>query len=302
MRSLKELKTLYAKGVNITQLLKEETAQSENTEEIVEIAYDLQAGSYVDWMADPCMRKIKDAVALAQSDIIAGLGTFESILEAGVGEGTTLSSILDKVGVGATCSAYGFDLSWSRIAVGRSWLEDNGFYDVELCTGNMFHMPYSDDSIDIVYTSHSIEPNGGKEKPLLEELYRVARKYLVLFEPCYSLAEPEGQERMVQLGYCRDLEVVADSLGYDVVSHERLSVIENPLNPTAVTVIRKGNTVGAPQSVLACPMCKTPLVEKGCVMFSPEGQVVYPIVAGIPCLRRKDAIMATKFEELVLDG
>ena len=32
------------------------------------------------------------------------------------------------------------------------------------------------------YTLHSIEPNGGNEKPILQELYRVARKFLILLE------------------------------------------------------------------------------------------------------------------------
>jgi ubiquinone/menaquinone biosynthesis C-methylase UbiE len=42
-------------------------------------------------------------------------------------------------------------------------------------TGNIFSLPFLHNSIDIVYTSHSIEPNGGKENLLLKELYRVAR-------------------------------------------------------------------------------------------------------------------------------
>ena len=40
-------------------------------------------------------------------------------------------------------------------------------------------------SVDIIYTNHSLEPNGGREEVILKELLRVTNKYLILFEPIY---------------------------------------------------------------------------------------------------------------------
>ena len=71
--------------------------------------------------------------------------------------------------------------------------------------GNMFHIPFADNSIDIVYTSHSMEPNGGREKEAMAELYRVAGKYLVLLEPSYELATDDGKQRMDRLGYVKGM-------------------------------------------------------------------------------------------------
>jgi hypothetical protein len=35
------------------------------------------------------------------------------------------------------------------------------------------------------------------------------------------------------------------------------------------------------------------------MLFSPEALSVYPIIAGIPCLRMENAIIASKFPEII---
>src|SRR5208283_2840477 len=114
----------------------------------------------------------------------------------------------------------GFDLSWSRVAFAKCWLQRQGITKAVLCTGNLLHIPFADNSIDIVYTSHSIESNIGKEEPILRELFRVARKFLILLEPGYELANPEAKKRMDSHGYCRNLPGTAAALGYDVLEHK----------------------------------------------------------------------------------
>ena len=49
----KVLVDAYRRGENITALLRNLDAQDGNTEAIIETAYDLQAGSYVEAMAQP---------------------------------------------------------------------------------------------------------------------------------------------------------------------------------------------------------------------------------------------------------
>jgi hypothetical protein len=46
-RKLSELKKLYLEGRNITEILRDANAENINTAEIIEISYDLQAGSYI---------------------------------------------------------------------------------------------------------------------------------------------------------------------------------------------------------------------------------------------------------------
>lgn len=297
MASPRELKELYEKRQNISAFLREEMGSQENTREIIEIAYDLQTGSYISALNNPVMGKHKEDYTKEICKIIRSLCDPHSILEAGVGEATTFSGVLRNLR--KNVKSYGFDLSWSRVAYAKNWLSKNGSRDTVLCTGDLSNIPFADNSIDIVYTTHSIEPNGGNEEPILRELYRVAKKYLILLEPGYELADDEVKERMVSHGYCKGLEKISRSLGYDVLEHRLFPYTANPLNPTALTIIRKEGVAEEVPCTLACPKWKSELQDIDGMLFSPEAQVVYPVVGDIPCLRIENGILASKYPEIM---
>jgi len=297
MLTPRQLKTLYEEGKNVSELLREEMEVDHNTDEIIEISYDLQAGSYINAQNDGEVAQRKQRYSAEIVKTIHSLCQPRSILEAGVGEATTLSGVL--LGLETPLPSYAFDLSWSRIAYARKWLQDAGVEDTTLCTGSLLHLPYADNSIDVVYTSHSIEPNGGYEEIILKELYRVAERYVILLEPGYELASDEARRRMDSHGYCKNLPGISTALGYDVIAHALFPVTSNPLNPTALTIIRKSEHVSSPDYVVACPKYKTSLEEVGGMMFSAEALVVYPIIGGIPCLRIENGVFASKYLEVM---
>ena len=297
MKSPRQLKELYEKRQNISAFLRDQSGSKQNTREIIEIAYDLQTGSYISAMKNKEFAKHKEDYTKELVNIILSLCDPASILEAGVGEATTLSGVLSQLG--REIASYGFDLSWSRAAYAKFWLHDNGIHDSILCTGDLFNIPFADNSIDVVYTSHSIEPNGGSEEPILRELYRVARKYVLLLEPGYELANDEARQRMESHGYCKGLERTARSLGYDVLDHRLFPYSATQLNPTALTVIRKVEEAEAVPHALVCPKWKAPLQEVNGMLFSPEALSVYPVVGGIPCLRIENAIVASKYRDVM---
>jgi len=300
MITLGELKALYAQGTNLSAFLRKEAGTQCNTEEIIEMSYDLQTGSYIAGMGEEARRKYQTAYSEEIAKTILSLCKPASILEAGVGEGTTLSGVLKRME--GEIKSYGFDLSWSRVAYARKWLLKEEICTTVLCTGSLFHIPFADNSVDVVYTSHSIEPNGGNEEAILGELYRVTKEYLVLLEPGYELATNEARLRMDSHGYCKKLRQKSDLLGYEVLEHKLFSVCANALNPTALTIIRKRESMESPSSVLACPKFKTPLDYVGGMFFSPQASVVYPVVGGIPCLRIENGIFASKYGELMGAG
>jgi uncharacterized protein YbaR (Trm112 family) len=132
----------------------------------------------------------------------------------------------------------------------------------------------------------------------LGELYRVARRYLVLLEPGYELANANARRRMETHGYCRNLPGLAKALGYRVVEHKLFPYSANPLNPTALTIIEKRpQTAVRAGTVLVCPRFKARLQRAGGMLFSPEALTVYPIIGGIPCLRLENGVVASRYVE-----
>jgi hypothetical protein len=127
-----------------------------------------------------------------------------------------------------------------------------------------------------------IEPNGGREKEAIKELYRVAGRYLILLEPTFEFADDNGKERMKRNGYVMNLKQTIDELGYNLSEYRRFDVIANPLNPTGLYVIEKGQTKQSTDFV--CPISKGPLQNCGDHYFSPDLYTSYPKIMDIPCL------------------
>lgn len=120
----RELAARFSRGENITSLLKAEAGTDRNSEEIIETAYDLQAGSYIEALSDPDTLRHKQAYAARLAHELASLGPLGSLLECGVGEATTLGLVLDAIAQ-APQHVHGFDLSWPRVA-GRTRTDRRG--------------------------------------------------------------------------------------------------------------------------------------------------------------------------------
>lgn len=292
LKLIKRLSDLYAENVNIINYLKEMNQSELNCVEDIMISYDFQAGTYVDYYKknNAFVEKYTDAIAKVINNIQCPQ---TSIFECGVGEATTLVPLQKKLKHKFSFVG-GNDISWSRIAVAQEFAKSQDV-KAELVVGNIFELPLADNSVDIVYTSHSLEPNGGHEMELLQELYRVAKEYVILFEPAYELADEEARKRMRQHGYVTALFDTVKKLRYNVKEYRLLGVCINPLNPTGVMVIKKESDTGvANKSMYYCPITKAPLVKKGNVYYADDALLAYPIMNGVPCLLKEQAVVATK--------
>lgn len=296
LNMINNIKSYYDNGGNIIQYLKNIDNRTTNTLEDILISYDFQAGSYNKTYIDniEIYQKYHESIAEILNCYIPHKSY--TICEAGVGEGTTFLSILNRLQI-IPKMAYGFDISWSRIAEGLKFdkQSNNGEpsrINKRLFVGDIFDMPFGDDSVDIVYTAHALEPNGGSEEKLLKELYRVASKYVILFEPIYELAGYEAKKRMDYHGYVRGLKDWANKLGYNVVRYEMLATSLNELNPTGVIVIEKN--VETKEKGLCDPVSKKELDEYDDCLFCRESLLSYPKIKGIACLTKQNAILTTK--------
>lgn len=296
MPTPRELKALYDQGANISALLRQDRGTRIHDESIIEASYDMQTGSYIRYLDDPAFAVYLRHYAGELAKVITARCKPVSVLEAGVGEATLLLELCLALGRAPT-ETCGFDISWSRTACGKRWLDKNGVTGATMVTGSLLNIPFADDSMDIVFTSHTVEPNAGNEEPILKELFRVARDFVILLEPDYDTAPEEARQRMYSLGCCKSLKGVCEAHGYKVVEHRLFPFTANPLNPTTLLVIEKKTRAPRPASSLACPKYKTPLIPMGEAWFSEEGQTAYPVLAGIPCLRIESGILASKFPD-----
>jgi len=292
--NISELRQAYSRGENITQLLTN-SFPGLTRQEIIEIAYDIQTGSYTRIGIDNPERykgyahEIYEAVKLYLADQ-------DVILECGAGELTTLSALSEHLP--AKCKLLACDISLSRLKVGRRF-SDRGMRgdlakDLSLFVADMARLPLADSSVDIVFTSHALEPNHSRERELVAELLRVARRQLLLFEPSWENADKGVRARMDQHGYVRDLPQHIDAAGGRLISVEPLPTLLNPLNPTYCYVVEpaiKGSQPSFADQVFQCPRSGHPLHKQQSYWWSQEGGWAYPEIDGIVCLREKHGVL-----------
>lgn len=299
------MRSAYFRGENVMAYARQTLTSTANDPVATLVAYDLQSGSYVSaarqnpgsnarWCCQ--LAELITRVLPAPMDFYDGLhgGT---ILEIGCGEATTLSGIVKALEKDQVRAAYGFDLSWSRLAEGRDWLSANGT-NASLFVGDLFHIPLADNCIDVVYSSHSLEPNRGRETAAIRECLRVAQHAVVLVEPIYELASDEARQRMDEHGYVRGLKAAAEDLGAEVLDYRLLADLPNPLNPSGVVLLgKRGNESEKPDSLCwICPLTGAPLCDHGDFWFAAEVGIAYPVLRGIPMLRPEHAIVASGIE------
>ncbi len=290
---------VYAAGGNVSEHLRAKMDASGNTEAIVEIVYDLQAGFYVAFAErEPAVQSAYSAdVAAVLKPLMAGA---DSVLDVGTGEATTLARVAPVCFADAS-RVLACDISWSRLHVARGHVDRQLpaplAQRIELFVASLFALPLRSKSVDVVWTSHALEPNGGRERGALAELFRVARRWVCLFEPSWEQNSDEGRQRMERLGYVRDLPGVVASLGGVVEARVPIVHSYNPLNPTVALVIRPPASAEAltepTDEIWACPATGKPIVPLEDVLYCANAGLAYPRLRGIPVLREEAAILAT---------
>ena len=297
-----EAKKGYAEGRNVTELLRAQQGVTHNTSEIIEIAYDLQAGTYIESTeknAEFARLYSEELAAILQNHVRPS----DTVLDVGTGELTTLSLLIRALKT-PPGHLLAYDISWSRIYKGLEFAKQHmgpTFARFTPFVADIGQTPLLDKSVNVTISNHALEPNGGRLPELLTELFRITRDTLVLFEPCYEINSEEGRQRMDRLGYIKGVDAAVAALGGTLVEKIRIGNVNNPLNPTVGFVIRPrpergvrpASTRAGAETIFSVPGTSHPLERVDDCYFSNTTGLCFPILKSIPVLKPGAAILAS---------
>lgn len=292
------LRRLYQEKRNIMEYLR--GAEGRNDASAIMASYDLQAGSYTEAIKDPVLARANLAATAALARILDAYSP-QRILHVGTGEAITVSHVVKQMR-NQPAHCHGLDLSLSRLLVGQRNIVDWAVPEIRLFLAEMSTLPIRDNAFEVVFSSHSLEPNGGKEAELLAEIYRVCGGHIVLREPSHELGNAATRAHIERHGYVKGLADELRKLGAEIIEHRLWEPNENPNNQAALIIARKpGATVaewpdGHPY---VSPVSGGPLQASRDAYFCPTDGLVFPILAGIPCLLPENGIFSSRYPELV---
>lgn len=284
-RNYKVAKEAYARNENIIQKL---TSLGVDKSVCIEIAYEIQAGSYTSLFYSSEFgskrNKVLHNVIRRYSDLddVANIGVF------GVGEA------VNWIGFdGAVKSFCGVELSYSRLRHARSNLAQlTGIQKSTLIKGDAAEVIFNPNSFDLTMTLHSIEPNGNVQgAEMLKNVINYSSKYIILFEPDYSTAPAPMKARMEANGYVCNIQDVIDSeSSVSVVDKFVLDIQENNDNLTTCWILKKIIFEDSRDDKLVCPYSNNTLVDFEGSKYSSDSGLLYPVIDDILFINKQDAI------------
>jgi hypothetical protein len=111
-----EIRDLYARGEKVVAWLRSREGAAANSQTTILYSYDAQAGSYVALLAGPAHAELKSRIGRHLAVVLDELQP-ESLLDAGVGEATTLVPVLTAIAK-APRDVFAFEFPWPT----RVWM------------------------------------------------------------------------------------------------------------------------------------------------------------------------------------
>lgn len=287
MKKINLYKNIYSKNINIIKFLRANSKLKEK--DIIKISYDLQAGSYIKIYN---YRKSKEILDPLINEI--NNNKFHSLLDFGCGDLTTLYTILKNI----DCKKkvfYAYDFSFTRIWAGKKFLKKKNItIDLTCFSNNSYKIPLPNNSIDIIITSHAIEPNKNNASKVLSEIFRVAKKKIIMLEPNNNLfhlyndsIKKKLQKRFKYHNYVFNLENKIKKLtnNYKIIYKQKHF---NELNPASIFVINKDEKQSS-KILFNNPNNDNDILEKNNnFYFSKISGEIFPIIDNIVVFNKNE--------------
>lgn len=129
----------------------------------------------------------------------------KEILEFGVGSGINLLILKKFLPGGNEFKLSGFEYPLARLLTAKATFTKHSIDCEDLFLANGLNLPLKDNSYDVVFSHYVIEQMKGFEEQVLNEMIRVARKGVVLFETAFYHPTLDQRIYMKHSGYSRDL-------------------------------------------------------------------------------------------------
>ena len=296
---LKELNSLYKKKINISDFLSRKTNLKES--DIINISYDLQSGTYIKAFNKKGDEKFEKFQNLLYMPIINKVNKnfphARSILDFGAGELINTLYLIKRLK--KIKNFFACDISFNRLYLGKKFIENklnkNKLKKLSIFCSSHRYLPFADNSIDIIITMHSLEPNRKGKNKLIRELYRVSQYGLILFEPHYEIASKKQKKRMDKLKYIKGLEKTIKSLNckYEIIP---LDQNVNKLNCSSLFVLYKNNfsKKRGKNKTSYVDAQKSLLSKVDNFLYSKNNFKIYPILSEIPIFSETTNIFLPK--------
>jgi ubiquinone/menaquinone biosynthesis C-methylase UbiE len=199
-----------------------------------------------------------------------------SILDFGIGELTVLNYIRRKLK--KNIIYFGCDLSFNRMFLGKKYFKKK----INLFCNSDYRLPFRDNSIDVIMTTHALETNDFHIKKFVNEFYRVSRKAVIMLEPHYEIADKLSKLRMNKFRYLRNIEknIKKLKLKYSIV-RQKYHVREK--NPASIFIIKKNlkKKRNSKKIKYINPYTKDALKRMGDFYYDYKNKYLFPTVNNI---------------------
>jgi len=275
------------------------------TSDFVEEKYDQISGSYIEWKYKKA-KKInfhyingvikrtslfeREKNLMEEYYMILSKYKFKNILEVGAGELTILDSLVDFID--KDVNYYALDLSLNRVYQGRNAFLKRHSCNLEVCKANAKALPYPDNYFDMVFTSHCLEHMPHDYKKAIDEMCRVAKKVVILFEPSYELGNISEKIRTIAFDYVKGISSYISLIKNAELSKHFFLKNGRVFNRTACYIVDLTKSLNEKVEEgrsfnYVCPSCKEKLLIKKEYLLCESCQKASLIFEDIPILDDK---------------